>query len=100
MKIVWTEKSSSDLLGIYDFIAKQSEVYAESVYHKLLNRPIPQLLDHPNSGSVVPEFERDDIREVFLYSFRLIYLVLPSEIRILTVIHGSQDLTFEPNEMA
>ena len=100
MKIRWTEKASSDLIGIYDYICKQSEIYADAVYSRLLERPNPQLIDHPLSGSIVPEFQRDDIREIFLYSFRIIYLVLPGEIRILTVIHGVQELTFDPKDAA
>ena len=96
MNLRWTEKASSDALGIYSYISEQSETYADAVYSQILSRPDPQLLDHPNSGSIVPEFKRTDIREVFVHSFRLIYLVLPDEVRILTVIHGSQMLTLNP----
>ena len=49
-----------------------------------------QLTVHPKSGSVVPEFGRNDIRELFTYSFRLIYRIASDEIRVLTVIHGSR----------
>lgn len=65
MGIRWTEKASSDALGIFDYIAGQSPAYAESVYERILERPM-QPTDHPKSGSVVPEFGRDDIRELFV----------------------------------
>ena len=87
----WTEKASSDALGIYDYIAEQSISYADSVYERIVSRP-EQLVEFPQSGSVVPEFGRDDIRELFVYSFRLIYRIRDQEIRVLTVIHGSRDL--------
>ncbi|QDS95102.1 hypothetical protein FF011L_38860 [Roseimaritima multifibrata] len=64
MDIRWTEKASSDALGIFDYVAAQSLAYAESVYERILERP-GQLTVHPNSGSVVPEFGRDDIHECF-----------------------------------
>lgn len=91
MGIRWTEKASADALGIFDYIADQSGAYAESVYERILQRP-GQLVAHPRSGAVVPEFGRDDIRELFVYSFRLIYRIAGDEIRILTVIHGSRKL--------
>ena len=72
MHIRWTEKASADAIGIFDYIADQSIAYAESVYERILERP-QQLTVHPRSGSVVPELGRDDIRELFVYSFRLIY---------------------------
>ena len=92
MKLRWTEKAAADSLAIHSYIAERSEAYADAVYERTLERP-RQLMDHPRSGSIVPEFERDDIRELFIHSFRLIYLVLPDEVQILTVIHGSRLLT-------
>ncbi|MFO7905488.1 MAG: type II toxin-antitoxin system RelE/ParE family toxin [Planctomycetota bacterium] len=92
MKILWTEKASADALGIFDYIAEQSLSYADTVYERILARPL-QLTEHPHSGSVVPEFGRDDIRELFIYSFRLIYRVADTEVRVLTVIHGNRKLT-------
>ncbi len=88
MHVRWTEKASADALGIFDYIADQSLAYAESVYERILERPV-QLTIHPRLGSVVPELGRDDIRELFVYSFRLIYRIAGDEIRVLTVIHGS-----------
>lgn len=92
MKIRWTEKASADALGSYDYIAEQSLAYAESVYERILARP-SQLIEHPLSGSVVPEFGRDDIRELFVYSFRIVYRLADYEVRVLTIIHGSRQLT-------
>jgi toxin ParE1/3/4 len=100
MKIRWTEKASADALAIHGFIAERSEFYADVVYSRILARPDPQLIEHPWSGSIVPEYERDDIREVFVHSFRIIYLVLEDEIRILTVIHGAQLLPPNPPSAA
>ena len=98
MKIRWTEKAAADALGIYDYIGARSEAYADSVYNQIVNRADPQLIDHPESGSVVPEFGRDDIREIFVHSFRIIHLVLPTEIRILTICHGSKPPAFIPSD--
>ncbi len=95
MKIRWTEKASADLLGIYDYISAAAPGYADVVCDRILARP-QQLIEHPHSGSIVPEYEREDIREVFVHSFRIIHRVTDFEIRILTVVHGSRQLSAKP----
>jgi toxin ParE1/3/4 len=89
MMLRWTEKASTDVLCIYDYIASQAPGYAEVVCARILSRP-QQLVDHPRSGTIVPEFGRDDVRELFVHSFRIIYRIAGSETRILTVVHGSR----------
>ena len=91
MNVCWTERASKDALAIYDYIADRSETYADSVYARILMRP-NQLAIHPESGSIVPEFNRPDVRELFVHSFRLIYRINGDEVRILTVIHGRRQL--------
>ncbi len=98
MKVRWTEHAFSDALAIYDYIVEQSPRYADAVFEQILARPI-QLVDHPESGSIVPEYNRDDLREVFVHSFRLIYRIADSELRVLTVIHGSRVLPPEVAEI-
>jgi plasmid stabilization system protein ParE len=91
MKISWTERASANALAIHTYIADQSEAHADSVYARILERS-QQLIEFPNSGAIVPEFDRQDVRELFVLSFRLIYQVLPNEVRVLAVIHGAQRL--------
>jgi toxin ParE1/3/4 len=46
----------------------------------------------PLSGRKVPEFDDETIREVFAYSYRIIYQVKPKAITIAAVIHGKRML--------
>lgn len=46
------------------------------------------LAEFPESGRIVPEFNRPEIREQFIYSYRLIYQIQIDAIYILTVFHG------------
>ena len=91
MRVRWTERAAKDALRIYDFIAEQSEAYAQSVYARILVRP-EQLEEFPESGSVVSEYSRPDVRELIVNSFRIIYRICGSEVRVLTIIHGSRQL--------
>ena len=92
MKLRWTERATDQLVGVYDYIAQSSPEFATAVAERIFARPEPQLIDFPYSGSVVPEFGREDIREIFSDSYRIIHQVLPGEVRVLAVIHGSMTL--------
>jgi len=44
---------------------------------------------------VVPEFGEDTIREIFAYSYRIIYQIEDEEITVAAVIHGKRLLRME-----
>lgn len=69
--------------------------YADAVADRILTR-VTQLEAFPDSGQMVPEYGRKDIREVLVHSYRIIHHVFPSEVRILTVVHGSMLLPAMP----
>ena len=47
----------------------------------------------PHAGRLVPEFGRDDLREVLLGTYRIIYQVHTDEIWVVTVIEGHRTIT-------
>lgn len=95
MTVEWTNNAIGDLTAIYDFIAKDSPRYAVAMVDRLTART-SQLSMHPLSGQQVPEYRRDDIREVIEGVYRLIYLVMNDRIQILTVVHGASLLPPDP----
>jgi len=44
----------------------------------------------PHSGRKVPDYDRDDVREVIEGSYRLIYGILADRVDVLTVMHCAQ----------
>jgi plasmid stabilization system protein ParE len=42
-------------------------------------------------GRVVPELGDRVIREIFVYSYRLLYQISEEEVRILGILHGARD---------
>jgi plasmid stabilization system protein ParE len=91
MKVVWTRNAIADLTGIYDHIARDSPRYATVVVDRITARSA-QLETFPQSGQMVPEYQRDDIREVVVHSFRVIYLTTTESVSVLTVVHGARPL--------
>ncbi|MDZ7690418.1 MAG: type II toxin-antitoxin system RelE/ParE family toxin [Balneolaceae bacterium] len=55
-----------------------------------------QLRSHPESGRIVPEFGRPEIRELIHGNYRLIYEVKTKQIDMLTIWHTSQELPDKP----
>ena len=92
MKLFWSDVAEADLDNIYDHIARDVPYYAELFIDRLIEAT-DKLQDHPRIGRQVPEAGyRDDIREIILQGYRIIYRITAEGIYILTVIHGSQDL--------
>ena len=91
MKIHWTNTALNHLDAIYSYIAHDSVIYAKRMVDRLTRRS-EQIADFPFAGRKVPEYEKDQIREIIEGPFRIIYYIKPEQIDILAVIHGAQDL--------
>ena len=92
MRIRWTDQAIADLAAIRTFIEQDSSHYASVVVARL-TQGVDRLKDFPQSGRVVPEFERDDVREVLARPYRIIYRLLrEDEIHILTIHHGAMQM--------
>jgi plasmid stabilization system protein ParE len=51
------------------------------------------LQDHPKIGRPVSEASREDVRELIFQGYRIIYRTKPDRVQIITVIHGSSNLS-------
>lgn len=87
--IIWSPRAFDDVDGIAAYIAQDSEAYAASVVRAILAKARSMSV-FPLRGRVVPEFGDDSIREVFVYSYRLIYQIEENEVTIAAVIHGAR----------
>jgi toxin ParE1/3/4 len=88
--VVWTQLARDGLDEVIAYIAEDSPEAAEKVLEVVLG-VAESLSVFSDRGHVVPELADRSIREVFVYRYRMIYEVLPSEVRILALIHGARD---------
>lgn len=86
-RVIWSLEAAEDLEAIAEYIERDSSRYATVVVEKItmLARSLPT---HPRMGRKVPEFDRDDLRERFVYSYRVIYQIRDEAIIVVNVIHG------------
>lgn len=90
--VIWSEIAKTDLRTIYDYIANDSRHYAKKVAQDIREKS-DILSNLPNMGCVVPEIGDENIRELSLYSYRIIYEIKNEQVYILTIVHKRRDLT-------
>ncbi len=86
--VIWSQESLDDIDSIAEFISRDSPYYAQHVVEKIFQLT-ERLGNQPKSGRQVPEINDPLIKEIFIYSYRLIYEIKNAkDIHILGVIHG------------
>ncbi len=91
MKVIWSSRAQRRLRQIYTYIAEDQPEHAKRMVNRLTKRS-QQLRTQPRLGRVVPEYAREDIRELIEGSYRILYQLKTERIDVLTVIGGSQML--------
>lgn len=87
--LIWSNEALDDIDRIAEFIGRDSAYHASRVVEHLLALGA-SLPDQPLMGRVVPELSSQNVRERFLYSYRMIYEIRPDAVFVLAVIHGKR----------
>ena len=89
LKVEWSEEALEDIESIATYIEKDSPTYAKSVVSKFFEKA-EILQEFSELGRKVPEFNDVNIREIFVYSYRLIYQLSEENILFVAVVHGKR----------
>ena len=89
--IIWSPQSVRDLEGIRAYIAQDSLRYAELVVQRIV-AAVERLEAFPESGRVVPELNRPEIREVITRPYRVVYRYRGESVEIATVFRSSREI--------
>jgi addiction module RelE/StbE family toxin len=87
-EVRWTPQAAEDLESIYDFIARDSQHYAQLTAEKIL-AAIDLIEQFPLMGRHVPESSREDLRELIKPPYRIVYRV-GEVVKILTIFRASR----------
>lgn len=90
-KVVWSPTAIEDIEAIASYISRDSVSYAGTVVTRVINST-RNLEKFPFAGRIVPEFGSETLREVFAYSYRIIYRVEDDTVTVAAVIHGRREL--------
>jgi len=89
--VIWSDPARADLRSIHDSIAHDSRHYAKKVAWDIAAKT--DILDVlPRMGRVAPELGNENIRELALYSYRILYEIKNQDVFVLAVIHKRRDL--------
>ncbi len=92
VSIVWIQQAIDDLNQIAEYISKDSPIYADLTVDRLFAKT-KILIDYPLSGRIVPEIDKEEIRELIEGNYRIIYEIIDETlIEILTVHHSARIL--------
>jgi len=86
----WTKRALKDIDNIAEYIAKDSFHYAQIQVKRFFDKS-EILQKHPTIGRIVPEKKQNNIREIVLGNYRIIYKIISKDqIDILTVHHSKR----------
>ncbi len=89
MAVSWSRRAESDLLAIFARIARDNRPAAARWIARIIERAEVSS-QAPLLGRVVPEIGREEIRETYLRSYRIVYRVEGANACVLTVFEGSR----------
>jgi len=76
-KVIWAYATEEDLEAAASYIHRDSPVYAASFIDRALEAG-RSLDEFAERGRMVPELGDSSIKEIFVYSYRLVYRSAPS----------------------
>ncbi len=89
MKVIWSPLAIAKVRRETQYIARDrpgvAKSWAEGIFES-----VARLAEFPESGRVLPELTRPDVREITYRSHRVIYRIEDPSILILTVRHWRQ----------
>lgn len=86
-RVIWTPGALRDLSAIRKYIREYDSIASRALARRFQQR-MRTAASHPQAGRVVPEVQRDDVRELIEGSYRLIYRIDAATIRVLTIFHN------------
>ncbi len=91
MPIRWTDEALEDLRAIFDALAQTSPHYAGRALERITGQ-LERVERFPRLGRRVEELGFEQIREVLVPPYRLIYRLIPSGIEVITITRAAERL--------
>ena len=89
-QIIWTRTALDDIDLIAEYVSRDSESAAATLIVNLFDS-VERLATFPNSGRIVPEVNKDTMREVFYRSYRIMCQIDEDAIHIVRIVHGARN---------
>ena len=88
-KIVWSARATDDLHHIFQSLSIYADTRAERLIEEIIDT-VFLLEQFPKMGRIVPEVDLENIREILVKQYRVVYVLTQQDhVEILTVRHSS-----------
>lgn len=89
IKLRWTAEAKEELKDLYTRISREDRPAAQRLVKKI--RELAKgVVEHPQIGRVVPEYENVNIRERIIGNYRIIYLLSHRGAEVIALWHSAQ----------
>ena len=89
-EIEWSPTAESEFIEILEYITHESPQYALSFYDQVQEN-LANISEFPEIGRIVPELDEQNVRELIIGSYRLIYRNYTDKIQIIRLLHGARN---------
>jgi toxin ParE1/3/4 len=89
VRLIWSPLADAQVDDAVACIAADDPAAALAWLERLLER-VRSLADYPDSGRMVPELQREDVRELSVPPYRVIYRRTADAVEIAAIRHGAR----------
>ncbi len=90
VRVIWSKPATEDLRAIFEYHDHYSTHQAKLVLDRIMTAS-EQLEVFPRSGRMIAHFRRDNLREILVHRYRIIYYIRnDEEVEIIAVVHSSK----------
>jgi len=89
-RVSWAQRARDALDDAAGYVAEESVEAAVKLIDRALDAA-ESLGTLTERGHIVPELDDPAVREIFVYKYRLLYQVTPSEVIVVGFLHGAHD---------
>jgi len=89
-QVIWSAQAASALDEAIGYISADSPSAAIKLLETALDVGA-SLSVHAERGRVVPEVGSSNVRELFVFKYRLMYELTPDQVQIIAFVHGARD---------
>ena len=97
MRVEWSPLADTQVDHAVDYISQDDPAAALAWLERVLDG-VKALTEFPDSGRMVPETEREDIRELIISPYRVMYRRKSDMVEIAVIRHEARD--FDETEIA
>jgi toxin ParE1/3/4 len=89
--LVWSPRSVNDLRETCEYLARSSDRYARFFAQHVVSL-VESIPEQPRLGAMVPEYDRDDLRERLFHNYRIVYRLRGNDVEVVSITHGARRL--------